>query len=543
MKPKVTLLAIILVGLALRAWGASGKSVISHDEAISYLGATANLGSYQAVQDGGVPGGEWATTADWQAYLAAQSPLFSSLQTIASDQAEFDIHPPLYFWLLHLWIRFLGLTSQTGPILNIIFFLVGAPALFGLARFLLKDEQEAALVTLVWAVSPAVLRTAAEARQYDLLGVITIVFIWLLAVCLDEERPTKVWQWALLGLAAAVGNLTHYHFILVVGGGFLIFGWRHLRQDGRIRPTGRLLTAAGTVVGGYIFSFLLHPAFLASFETLADRQVEEATFFLTPVDVMRRIFASVETFTGFWVYGWPLQVALFILFLSAIIFLGMAFARNRQRLVGGLKQVDWTGYEALLLYLWLGGISILMYLTFISPIHAMTSRHMSAVWPFYTFLPVFLIRIVQAKWERPQLTHNLMAGLAIGMLIFGGLSVWQVNERMASQVDGLDALETAPAILVDTVHRGVLPQLLIHVPPGKRIFAGWQRDLLEQPDEWLSQLPDGTLYLSDGAYGNTAENHEQILSLLAQKFRLEPVDAAVPGVGNVYVLFSVGSEQ
>jgi len=533
MKPKAILLAVILAGLALRAWGTAGKTVISHDEAISYLGATANLGAYQAVQEGGKPSGAWTTTAYWKTYLTIHSPLVNNLQTIAQDQAAFDIHPPLYFWLLHLWIRIWGVEPWTGPLLNIIFFAVGAPALFGLARYLLKNEKEAILVTLVWTVSPAVLQTAAEARQYDLFGVMTVLFIWLLAVCLDTKKSPPVWQWLLLGLTAAMGNLTHYHFILIVSGGFLIFGWRRLWQNGQIRPSRQLVAAISVVIVAYILSLFLHPAFLTSIKALAGRQVEEATFFLTPLDVMRRIFAAADTFTGFWVYGWPLQVALFILFVSGIAFLGLAFVRNRQRITTTLKQVDWTGYEALLLCLWLGGLSILMYLTFLSPIHAMTSRHMSAVWPFYAFLPVFLFRVLKAKWRRPQ---NIVAGLAITMIVFGILSTWQANNQMQSQVTGLDILEAAPAILVDTVHRGVLPQLLIHVPPDTRIYAAWQHSLLEQPEDWLSQLPDGALYLSEGAYGNTAENQEQILSLLAQDFTLQPIESSIPGMGNVYLL-------
>jgi uncharacterized membrane protein len=458
------------------------------------------------------------------------------LQTIARDQAANDIHPPLYFWLLHGWTRLWGVEPSTGPLLNIILFLVGAPALYGLARYLLQNEQEALLVTLIWAVSPAVLQTAGEARQYDLFGVITIVFIWLLALCLDTKHPTRLWHWLLLGIAAAAGSLTHFHFILVATGGLLIFGRRQLQQNNRVRPSRQLLTAVSVIAAGYIFSLLLHPAFLTSFETLADRQVDEATFFLTPLDVMRRLFAAVETFTGYWVYGWPLQVALFIVFLSAIAFLGLALIRNRQGLADGIKRMDWTGYQGLLIYLWLGGISILMYLTFISPIHAMTARHMSAVWPFYAFLAVFLIRFIRVTWQRSQLAHNIMVGLAIIMIIFGGLSIRQVNGKMRSRIEGVDNLEAAPVILVDTVHRGILPQLLIHVPSHKQIYADWQRSLIERPEDWLAQLPDGTLYLSEGAYGNSAEGHQEILSILDEGFMLHPVDGSIPGINAAYLL-------
>jgi hypothetical protein len=251
---------------------------------------------------------------------------------------------------------------------------------------------------------------------------------------------------------------------------------------------------------------------------------------------MRRVYAAVHTFSGFWVYGWLLQVAVFIIFLSGIACVGLTFIRNRQRLMAGLKQVDWRGSEAIWLVGWLGGISILMYLTFISPIHAMTSRHMSAVWPFYAFLAVFLVRAVGAKWQRARLDHNLMAGLAVLIVLFGGLSVWQTNRQAQSSLAGLDILEASPALLVDTVHRGVLPQLLIHVSPNKEIFAAWQPALLERPEAWLSELSDGSLYLSDGAYGNTAEGQDQILALLAESFDLKPVEAPIPGMGSVFLL-------
>lgn len=537
---RLLLLVVVLAGLALRVWGTAGKSVISHDEAIAYLGATGNLGRYQAVQEGDAPGGVWATTAEWHSFLTVGSPLFSTLQTIARDQAAFDIHPPLYFWLLHLWVRAWGVAPWVGPALNIIFFLIGAPALYGLARYLLQDEWEALLVTVVWGASPAVLRTAAEARQYDLLGVLAILFIWVLAVCLEGERRTPVWQWVLLGVVTAAGNLTHYHFILVVGGGLLVLGRQWMWQGGRLRLGRPLLVAGGVITIGYIVSFLLHPAFLASFEALAGRQVEEATFFLTPLDVMRRIYATVDTFSGFWVYGWPLQVAVFILFLSGIAFAGLTFVRNRERIQRGAKQVEGLGYQALLLCLWLGGISIVMYLTFVSPIHAMTSRHMAAVWPFYAFLAVFLVRVARAKWGQSRFVGFLPAGLAILMVLFGALSILAANRQARVQTAGLDVLKAAPAVLVDTVHRGVLPQLLIHVPPGKEIFAEWQTGMLERPEAWLGELPDGSLYLSDGAYGNTAENEEAILALLAQVFVVEPVDGLIPGVGDVYRLSADG---
>ena len=97
-----------------------------------------------------------------------------------------------------------------------------------------------------------------------------------------------------------------------------------------------------------------------------------------------------------------------------------------------------------------------------------------------------------------------MTALAILIILFGALSVWQENKQMQEKVAGLDALANTPALLVDTLHRGVLPQLLIHLSPEKPIFA--------------------------------AEGRAQILALLAENFNLEPVEAAIPGMDTVYLL-------
>jgi hypothetical protein len=229
-------------------------------------------------------------------------------------------------------------------------------------------------------------------------------------------------------------------------------------------------------------------------------------------------------------------------FLSGVVFGGLAYRRSKQRVRSWLGRVNWEGYEAFLLYLWMAGISIFMYLTFISPIHAMTSRHMAAVWPFYAFLPVFLVRMAAARRGKVAgiESPSLLAGTVVAVVVFGLVSVWQTNVESRGRLDGLSYLETAPAILVDTVHRGVLPQFLIHAPANKAIFAGSQSWLLEDSAAWKGQLSPGSLYLSDTAYGNTESGREEILALLEEDFEVIRLEEGVPGIGVMYLL---GREQ
>ena len=99
---------------------------------------------------------------------------------IISGLAKHDVHPPLYFCLLHIWTLVVGVKFWTGPSLNLIIDVLCGAALFGLARRLLRDPVAAALVVLIWSVSPAVRMTSSMARMYSLEALFSVLFVWLL---------------------------------------------------------------------------------------------------------------------------------------------------------------------------------------------------------------------------------------------------------------------------------------------------------------------------------------------------------------------------
>ena len=97
---------------------------------------------------------------------------------IGFDIAHYDIHPPLYFWILHVWILIVGVHTWSGPVLNILISMINIIILFGFAKYILDNSKDAIYVAYTYALSPAVIFTSLDARQYDLFALFTIIFTW-----------------------------------------------------------------------------------------------------------------------------------------------------------------------------------------------------------------------------------------------------------------------------------------------------------------------------------------------------------------------------
>ncbi|MGD0998759.1 MAG: glycosyltransferase family 39 protein, partial [Thermoleophilia bacterium] len=151
------LIAAVLLGTAFRVDSMRHKHGLHIDEVISYITAAGRLGDFSH------PGattldGAWVPAAQWKSGLGPGRTF--DFGQIISGLAKHDVHPPLYFCLLHIWTLVVGVKFWTGPSLNLIIDVLCGAALFGLARRLLRDPVAAALVVLIWSVSPAVRMTS-----------------------------------------------------------------------------------------------------------------------------------------------------------------------------------------------------------------------------------------------------------------------------------------------------------------------------------------------------------------------------------------------
>jgi hypothetical protein len=509
---------VLLAGLRLSA--VAGKTTVDHDEAISYLAASGYQALYGQARAGDYPFGRWVAAAEWKQFQ--EQPQRFAFRQIGRNLADYDIHPPLYFWLLNLWLPLTGVKPWSGPLLNLLIDLATAFLLWRLALQALNDRFESAVVTFVWAVSPAVLETAAQARQYTLFGLCGLLFVWFIVQWVTRRQAPGRALMAGLALSTAAGALVHYHFVLIVTGSLLFLLLRLGRAGWQ-----RAATAVTAVAAGYGLFFLLHPSFYLSLQRLAYRQALEAHYLSDRLDIYRRLYAAAHTFTGFFTFGLFFQAALFSMSVAFLLWLLLVLARRRPWLLARLRGTDWTGLYVLYFFAWLSGTILLLYFSYRSPIHAMSARHLSVVWPFLAFLPIFLLRFVSRQRRVPL-------GLALCLLVFlGGLaSVWPAP-LAARQADPPAFWENSDWLLVDTVEEGILPRILWDVPGDKRILAADQRFLIANPEQWLYALDGLTFYASDLSYQNHQAQREAILNLLDADYEVESLGRG-PATADLY---------
>src|SRR5947209_2124402 len=97
----------------------------------------------------------------FSAWLSMQSLDQITVRTAA------DIHPPLYYYLLHFWILWGGPSEFSLRFLSLVPGILLVPVLFYITRKL-SDERTAWIAALLGAASPALIWYSQEARMYML---------------------------------------------------------------------------------------------------------------------------------------------------------------------------------------------------------------------------------------------------------------------------------------------------------------------------------------------------------------------------------------
>jgi 4-amino-4-deoxy-L-arabinose transferase-like glycosyltransferase len=129
------------------------------------------------------------------------------------------IHPPLHYYVLHLWMAVLGFGAYQGRLLSVVAGTLAIPALYVVASYL-ADRRTAALAALLLSVSQLSIQYSQEARSYAFLLLLTICATYFYIRAL-RERDALLW-WTFVGLAVTI-ELTHYYGCLALVS-FFVFG-------------------------------------------------------------------------------------------------------------------------------------------------------------------------------------------------------------------------------------------------------------------------------------------------------------------------------
>ena len=395
------------------------------------------------------------------------------LRRIRDDLTRYDIHPPLYFWLLHAQFLVSGATPWAFVLLNFILGALTIVMVFAVGRRL-WDPSTGAAAALLWAVSHGALITSLNARPYALAALLTLFLLRLAIIMHERSGRPALSQSLFLGAVMLLGLLTHYQFpfvIVAVGIGLVLAGYND-------RPRRAIVFGVLALVAFAAFASLL-PGFVASLE----RQRAQTPSF-TAGDLPWRLRRFALGLLGL---ARPAYDRSYLAILSVLLALGSLWRSVRagalRRVSGsgrllreaaaGVKLVAWTTIA-------LTVFTALLYLLHLSPPHAVGDRYNASLWPLFALLIAGAVRAV---------VPDRMALTLLALAIF--LLTYQLAARIDAEQQALvtsrewRTLSVARVVVADHSQRGILPRTVLRVPAISPLWIGGSST---DPDSLMKEL-------------------------------------------------------
>ena len=164
-----------------------------------------------------------------------------------------DFNPPLYYLILHFWIKIFGGSEIALRSLSIIFFWATIYIAFLFLNDVFKIKQKKAFFYLLFfVINPFLLYYAFEARMYSMLAFFaTLSFYYFL------KKSYKLYT-----LVTVLGLFTHYFMIFVVAGQWL-FLWMNKKKGFQFKKSAIYLS--GLLFSPWLLFSLLQRNLFSSF--------------------------------------------------------------------------------------------------------------------------------------------------------------------------------------------------------------------------------------------------------------------------------------
>jgi len=394
-----------------------------------------------------------------------------------------DIHPPLYYALLHLWMAAAGRSEFALAFLSLFFGVIAVALIAHLGR---RSYGPAVglLAAFLVAFSPLAVWYGQEVRMYT-LGICWLLGLLILAWRLAGGQGSASRLAAGIAILSALSLWTLYYtgFDLIALNLFLI-PWLWRRERRRLRPW--LLAQIGALL-------LYLPWLPIALRQILPPPVPPWRAALPPLELLRRawvegsaaLVAGQSVDPGRWQ---PWAIAGVVL---ALLAFALPSRFNRRR--------PWAG--TLLLWLTVAGplaLILLASILFTPLYHVRYLALYSGAFPI--LLAAGLIAIVRAPWPWPRLRLVLATGLGLGLIIASLLSLrnYTTNRFAYEAADDLrgavgaidDRLGPRDAVLIDA---GYLYPAFLYYWPGE---IGWLGRLSNFPPP--DPLPPGPAVVLSG---------------------------------------------
>ena len=399
------------------------KTVPDGDETISYLCAAGNQTTYEKVLTHELFYKQLLPVDSLQALFQPKQKLF---QSISQGLVESDIHPPLYFWLLHLLLLSGIPLMLAGLLLNFIFHAGTLTIWFWYLKKKNIPPSIGFVMLIMLIFSSAIADTAFVARQYMLLLFLFSGFYITWNLILTKPN---LGLWIVYILFITFGMLTHYLFWYVLPFTLLYSVWQ--------QSVKQSIYLTFCLVIAFLLFYTIHPDFWIQFNAQQTRAQPYQT-----KQLLERFLKIILSFIQLFFPVWWIKEGMKNIFaiiglvwiVAVIVFLKSKIKKIRIHLAFFNK-------PELAMLMYLLGLHILPYLLFFTPYHA-TGR-------YYWVMSMPLIFLITAKCisEIKFITKLL--------LLLVSLSVWfaDTHQKEQQKQEFADSLEAYKEITVTTLNR------------------------------------------------------------------------------------------
>lgn len=496
----VAVTLVVIVGAVLTIRGLS-SNFLAHDDGITMLGVTCNQGRYAD----GIPTQQWVQAGAWQDYWRLGTP--GCFGQIRSDMANFDIHPPLYFWVLHVWFLAFGVSIPAALMLNMAFIAITGALMLATCRLLSVPAVMGVAAVVTWALTMATRAAGAAIRPYALLGLFAALVLFLAVLWLRRNRLGYL---VALVPVVAGGMLTQSLFVVPAGMVFVLIGATLISRR-EYRGVAELLGVYALAAVAFV---VIDPGFMDSIHR-GGEQAQSFTWVAAPVRVAGVLAAVFETFVPLdpayqidatSIAGWLITIVVMIPVLTLAV---RWLWRNRRN----LRSITLDGESTpLVLFFgcWLAVVAL--FLLFVSPQHSMRPIYLYFLTPF-----LFVGLAIAARRSAAVLTaiSALLVYQLIGVTIATAGFVYSQRQG-ETLVPGSNA-----AIVLDSDRRGIVPAALWPVDHTVPTYAATQDQLLERFPDLSGTVSHELYYISKvmfgDTYGNTTAKRDSILKQFADR--------------------------
>ena len=315
-----------------------------------------------------------------------------------------DVHPPLYYLVLHGWTNLFGTHELAARSLSTLAILGVLVVMFLLIKRWFGSGSARATLLLM-SIAPFLIRYGQEARMYAFVAFWLTLATYLLVRAIETGSRRQLYLYSLI---MALGFYTHYYsiFMLVIHWLYVgaVTGWWRQRRirvlQSRLIP--RLLNArwwAANILIGLLFLPWL-PAAYNQFSRV------QSGFWIPPVDLMTLPSTLEQWLRYTYLDSLPTEVRL-ALALAIVILVGVALLKDRLHRTHLGLLAAWAFLPPLFIF-FISAIS--------RPVYIDRYLVFSAV-AFYALLPVllYLKPLNKVHYLRPLILLGLVAVLLGGV--------------------------------------------------------------------------------------------------------------------------------